>query len=325
MGYRQENRRIVREEFEKKAREAEAEAERRREEVWEAVPEIRETDAYLSSLGLRILRVAMEGGDIPAAMARLRNENEQLRARRGELLVKNGFPADYDDPRYECGICRDRGYVNGKMCACMRGRLMEAGMKASGLSALLKKQSFGNFSLDYYRKDPESYKTMSENLRNARAFAEHFGEDGNGIPRNLLFVGGTGLGKTHLSTAVARVVIERGYDVFYNSAVGMLSDFEALRFGTGVVQGDGENVARYTECDLLILDDLGTEVVNQFSLSCLYHVLNTRLNLELPTIISTNLSPAEIRKTYSDRIASRLFGEFFILPFRGVDVRQQKI
>ncbi|MBQ3639918.1 MAG: ATP-binding protein, partial [Clostridia bacterium] len=166
---------------------------------------------------------------------------------------------------------------------------------------------------------------MSEVLRQARAYAEHFGEEDSENPKNLLLVGGSGIGKTHLSTAIARVVIERGYDVFYNSAVGMLSDFEALRFGTGMVQGDGANVARYTECDLLILDDLGTEVVNQFSLSCLYHVVNTRLNLGLATVISSNLPPMEISKTYSDRIASRLFGEYSVLMFRGKDIRQQKI
>lgn len=325
MGYRQENQRLVRAEFDRKARDAEAEADRRRAEVQEAIPEIREMDAYLSGLGLRILRVAMEGGNISDSMKKLRAENEEIRAKRTELMIRNGFPADYDAPRYECALCHDTGYVKGKVCSCMRRRLLEVGMHASGLSELMKKQSFDNFSLDYYRYNPEVYRDMSEVLRQARAYAEHFGEENDENPKNLLLVGGSGIGKTHLSTAIARTVIERGYDVFYNSSVGMLSDFEALRFGTGMVQGDGANVARYTECDLLILDDLGTEVVNQFSLSCLYHVVNTRLNLGLATVISSNLPPMEISKTYSDRIASRLFGEYRVLMFRGKDIRQQKI
>lgn len=325
MGYRQENQRLVRAEFDRKARDAEAEADRRRAEVQDAVPEIRDMDRYLSGLGLRILHVAMEGGDVSEAMKKLRAENEEVRARRTELMTRNGFSADYDAPRYECERCHDTGYVKGKICSCMRRRLLEVGMRASGLSELMKKQSFDNFSLDYYRYNPEVYRDMSEVLRQARAYAEHFGEEDSENPKNLLLVGGSGIGKTHLSTAIARVVIERGYDVFYNSAVGMLSDFEALRFGTGMVQGDGANVARYTECDLLILDDLGTEVVNQFSLSCLYHVVNTRLNLGLATVISSNLPPMEISKTYSDRIASRLFGEYSVLMFRGKDIRQQKI
>ena len=158
-----------------------------------------------------------------------------------------------------------------------------------------------------------------------KRYAEEFTiENGKPMPQSLFFYGGTGLGKTHLSTAVARKVIERGYDVFYNSAVGMISDFEFRRFGNGLAQSDGDDTARYTECDLLIIDDLGTEVVNQFTLSCLYHVINTRLNLQKPTLINTNLSSAELRKVYTDRITSRLTGEFLLIPFFGIDVRKQK-
>ena len=121
------------------------------------------------------------------------------------------------------------------------------------------------------------------------------------------------------------MVTERGYDVFYNSAVGMISDFESRRFGNGLAMGNVEDTSAYIECDLLIIDDLGTEVVNQFTTSCLYYVLNTRLNLQKSTIISTNLVPADLRKIYSDRIASRLTGEFHLVPFYGVDVRKQKL
>ena len=105
----------------------------------------------------------------------------------------------------------------------------------------------------------------------------------------------------------------------------MISDFEYRSFGNGLVQNEGDDTARYTECDLLILDDLGTEVVNQFTLSCLYHVINTRLNLKKPTVISTNLLSADLRKTYGDRIASRLLGEYLVHPFYGVDVRKQRL
>ena len=166
---------------------------------------------------------------------------------------------------------------------------------------------------------------MCRNYQTVRRYAESFTlEEGKPMSGSLLFLGGTGLGKTHLSTAVARVVISRGYDVYYNSAVGMISDFECRRFGNGMAEGNGDDTVRYTECDLLIIDDLGTEVVNQFTLSCLYHVLNTRLNLQKPTLISTNLTSAELRKTYSDRITSRLIGEYLLIPFYGIDVRKQK-
>lgn len=321
--YRQENMRLVREEYEEKALRAEKEAGARRAEVEEAIPEVRALDSDLSGLGLKIFQIAMRGGDVAAAVQDLHKDTDALLQKRAALLRKNGFPADYDDPKYECPRCRDTGFIKGEMCKCMRRRIIEVGMRFSGLSELLKKQSFENFSLEYYRYNPEIYREMSEVFAAAKTFAEEFGSP-EPTAKNLLLVGGSGIGKTHLSSAIARRVIERGYDVLYNSAVGMLSDFETLRFGTGLAQGGGADVFRYTECDLLILDDLGTEVVNQFSLSCLYHVINTRLNKELPTVISSNLPPMEISKTYTDRIASRLFGEYRVLMFRGRDVRQQK-
>ena len=199
-------------------------------------------------------------------------------------------------------------------------------MHSSGLGALMQKQTFQNFSCEYYRSSLDAYRVMEDNYHYLCRYAEGFVlEAGKKIPESLLFLGGTGLGKTHLSTSIARRVIERGYDVFYNSAVGMISDFEFRRFGSSLVQSEGDRTERYTECDLLIIDDLGTEVINQFTLSCLYHVINTRLNLQKPTVISTNLSSAELRKSYNDRITSRLMGEFVLVPFYGTDIRKQKI
>ena len=136
--------------------------------------------------------------------------------------------------------------------------------------------------------------------------------------------GHIGTNITHLSSAIANKVLEKGYDVYYNSAVGMISDFEYRRFGNGLAE-EGDGTRRYTECDLLLVDDLGTEVVNQFTLSCLYYIISTRLNLQKPTIISTNLSSAELLKTYNDRIVSRLMGEYLLFPFLGTDIRKQKL
>lgn len=326
MGYNKENFKRIREEYGVKTFRAQAEADARREELYGAIPELRELDGRLSAFGLRIMETALKSGDTAKDISALRKENEKIRAARAELLRKHGYPANYSDPQYECEACRDTGYVGIRMCSCMRRRLTEAGMESSGLSGLMNKQSFENFSLDYYRQNPQEYQIMSRNFYTVRQYAEQFTiENGKPMPESLLFLGGTGLGKTHLSTAVARVVIERGYDVYYNSAVGMISDFEFQRFGNGLATNESNDTARYTECDLLIIDDLGTEVVNQFTLSCLYHVLNTRLNLGKPTVISTNLSSADLRKMYSDRITSRLMGEYHIIPFYGTDVRKQKL
>ncbi len=326
MGYNQENFRRIRAEYETKAMKAEEAADERREELYRVIPDLRDLDRALSGFGLRLMKQAMEGGDTQAGIASLQAENERIQAARRDLLARHGYPADYCSPRYECEKCRDSGYVGIRMCTCMRRKLTEAGMMSSGLGPLMKTQSFENFSLDYYKNDPAAYARMQDNLQKIRVYATNFGGPEWGkIAHNMLFFGGTGLGKTHLSTSIARVVIERGYDVFYNSAVGMLADFEIQRFGNSSVQGDADNTARYTACDLLILDDLGTELVNQFTLSVLYTVINTRMNLAKATIISTNLTAAELRKTYSDRITSRLFGEFNPIPFVGTDVRKLKI
>lgn len=325
MGYNKENYKRIRAEYETKAFRAQEEAEARRHELYREIPELRELDGQTGNLGLRVMEIALQNGNVQDGMDRLRRETEELSRVRAELLRKHGYPADYSEPQYECSKCRDSGYVGIKMCSCMRMRLVEAGMESSGLSALMRKQSFDNFSLDFYRGDAREAEIMARNLRTVRSYAESFSTEDGAKMQSLLFLGGTGLGKTHLSTAVARTVIERGYDVFYNSAVGMISDFECRRFGNGLVQGEGDDTARYVECDLLIIDDLGTEVVNQFTLSCLYHVINTRLNLQRPTVISTNLTSQELRRTYSDRITSRLMGEYLLVPFYGTDVRKQKI
>ena len=320
MGSRQENFRLVKEEFENKARKALADADARRAEAAKRIPELAAIDAEFQNFGTKLMTLLAPGIDSNAQVAKLRAENEALLARRAELLKKGGYPADYCDVHYECSLCNDTGYNGIKMCDCMRRRLFEVGMESSGMARLLRKQTFENFSLDYYKNSPDAYALMKQNLERAKEYAETFSKTSD----SLLFLGGTGLGKTHLSSAIANKVLEKGFDVYYNSAVGMISDFEYRRFGNGMAE-EGDGARRYTECDLLLVDDLGTEVVNQFTLSCLYYVISTRLNLQKPTIISTNLSSSELLKTYNDRLVSRLMGEYILFPFLGTDIRKQKL
>ncbi|MBQ8311279.1 MAG: ATP-binding protein [Clostridia bacterium] len=326
MGYNKDNYKRIRAEYATKTFRAQAEADARREELYVQIPLLKELDSRLSQFGLRIMKSALANGDTVKDIENLRAENERILHARGELLKRHGYPVDYSEPKYECGKCRDTGYVGIKMCECMRRALIDAGMRSSGLSELMSKQSFDNFSLDYYRATPQEQSIMEKNYRNLRRYAQEFVLDAeHPVPKNLLFIGGTGLGKTHLSTAIARTVIEKGYDVYYNSAVGMISDFEYRRFGNAIASEGSDDTARYTDCDLLIIDDLGTEVTNQFTISCLYHVINTRLNLQKPIIINTNLLQTELRKNYTDRLVSRLFGEFTLVGFLGTDVRKQRL
>ena len=322
MGYNRENFNRIKQEYEEKYIHAREAADARRRYIHSIIPEIAEIDKILERTGARIMGIICSG-DIRAEekIAKLSSDNEALIERRKQLLSESGYSADYTDVKYECEKCSDSGYVGIKMCECMRKKLMFAGYESSGMSKLMKEQRFDNFSLDFYKSNRDNYEKMSGIYNLMKAYAEDFEV---GKSENLALFGGTGLGKTHLSSAVACRLIERGFDVMYAGAVSMISDFENRRFGTGQNEESG-SVDRYTDCELLIIDDLGTEVVNQFTVSCIYNVINTRLNKKLPTILSTNLSPAEFRQKYWDRITSRVLGEYIILPFCGVDVRSQKI
>ena len=321
MGYNQEHYRRIRETYDTKYLKAREEAEARREEVYLSIPEVRAADRELNGLGLEIMKAALSGKP-EAAMQALREKNTAIREARGELLKAHGYPADYTEIRYECPLCADSGFIDCKMCTCMKKQLIEAGYESSGMADLLRSQSFDNFSLDYYAEDPSAHRRMEQITAVMKQYAENFDPATSG---SLVLFGGTGLGKTHLSTAVARVVLDQGCDVFYTGAVNMLSDFEYQRFGNSITGDAGQDTSRYFTCDLLIIDDLGTEVANQFTTSVLYNLINTRLNRKKPTIISSNLSQADFRKRYWDRITSRVLGEYTVLPFLGMDIRSQKL
>lgn len=312
----------IREEYATKYLIAREDADLRRAAVYRAIPEVAEIDIALGKTGLSLMKASMQGENLQERIAEIRKTNEELRRTRAGLLIAHGYPADYTDVRYECPLCGDSGFVDTKMCSCMKKKLVEAGFEASGMGNLLREQSFENFDLSYYQNDPAAARRMEQILARMRNYAETFEAGKSG---NLVLFGGTGLGKTHLSSAVARGVIERGYDVFYVSAVSMLSDFERERFGNSAGGETGENTARYFSCDLLIIDDLGTEVHNQFTTSVLYNLINTRLNKRQATVINTNLTQDEFRKHYWDRITSRVLGEYTVLPFLGTDIRAQKL
>ena len=323
MGYNRENYKRIREEYRTKYLKAREAADARRLELHSMLPAVADLDRTLSETGLEIMRVTLEGGaDRERKLASIRERNELLLAARAEMLEAAGYPADYSAIHYACEACGDSGYIDGKMCTCMRRALTLAGYESSGIADLLRTQTFDTFSLDYYRQDPAAYDRMAHNLKIMKSYAADFSTE---RMRNLLLMGSTGLGKTHLSSAVAREVIDRGFDVQYVTAVGMLADFEYQRFGNSITGDEGENVSRYYDCDLLIVDDLGTEVINQFTLSCIYNVINIRLTKKKSTIISTNLMQRELLDKYWDRVTSRLFGEYLPLMFVGSDVRRARI
>lgn len=276
--------------------------------------EIATIDAELTKTGLLLFRTACAGGDI----APIRERNLELQKKRREALLSIGLPIDYTEPQFVCKKCNDTGYDGTVMCSCFREMLVLENLKASGIGNLVDRQSFDNFNLERYKNQgEEAYTRMCNYFRFAKNYAENFSLQS----KNLLLIGTTGTGKTHISTAIAKTVIERGFTVLYDSAQNIVASYETDRFHSGY--GEWHPVSeKYTECDLLIIDDLGTEFVNAFTVSCLYNLINTRQNRGLPTIISTNLSPKELTTRYEDRIYSRIIGnEYMIFQFVGDDYR----
>ncbi|MBP3686554.1 MAG: ATP-binding protein [Clostridia bacterium] len=294
--------------FEEKRTRAESAAESRRaalkakDPAFSAICE--EKESYLEKILLAFTRDAESARE---ELSTLRASHAELREREAEYLKKQGLSADYLLPHYECEVCGDRGYVDGRMCACMRGELNRLLARESGLFSLFEKQTFESFSTDGLSEK------MRENFDFCREYAAEFD------PRtstNLLFVGGTGVGKTHLSSAIGRAVLEKGYGVVYEGAMTALSAMEMERYAEEKPQSN-----RLMEADLLILDDLGTELPGKGTVSFLYLLLNARLIANRPTIISTNLSARELETRYESRLFSRLTGEYEVLLFDGEDRR----
>jgi DNA replication protein DnaC len=255
-------------------------------------------------------------------LEKIKRENSALIEKRACLLKKYGIPENYTDVKYECKECSDSGFIGINMCRCMKEKLVLAGYESSGIGALIRSKNFENFDPDLQRD-----KNASENASMIFAFCKKYAESYENGASNLLFIGGTGLGKTHLSTAIAGKVISLGYDVVCETAQNLFSDFEFERFNRPYNRDENEEsrTDRYFDCDMLIIDDLGTEMTNQFTVSCLYNIINSRLNKGKTVIINTNLTRDELKKRYSDRITSRLFGEFLPVMFIGRDMRELKL
>ena len=320
----------ARERLEQQRQDNLAEQQRRLNRVYARVPEIREIDAARRGHMAKLVSLTLSRrSDAAEQIEALKEENLALRARRVELLAEHGWPEDYLDEIHSCPLCRDTGLLeNGKICSCV-DKLYNQELTRE-LSGLLRhgSESFEHFDLTLYSDQKESAKGISPrelmelNLRICQSFADSFPD----VSMNLLMRGGTGLGKTYLSACIARVVAGKGYSVCYDSASTALDAFERQKFSRDSEESAAADtrVKRMLSCDLMILDDLGTEMITSVSVSALYTLLNTRLISRRPIILSTNLSEADLELKYGPQIASRLAGEFYLLPFRGQDIRRLK-
>ena len=292
-------------------------------EAYAQVPRIREIDIALRRTMAQAAQAAfLQGSDGKELLEQARVQNLGLQQERRELVARH-FEEGFLDESPICEHCGGSGYVGSNMCECLRELCrQEQKREVSILSG--GKESFSQFKLDYY---PDSFdrdlgvnirSVMEKTLLSCRQYAFSFTEKSG----NLLFSGDTGLGKTFLSACVARTVADRGYSVVYESAGHLFSNLERAKFSNDEAARD--MTKKYNDCDLLIIDDLGTEMPGQFTTAALYSLINDRLLWGKPMIISTNLTVEDMKKRYSPQIASRLRGSFTRIPFLGEDIRVLK-
>ena len=298
---------------------------RRVAEVYAALPQIKEMDDSISSIAVACARQLLDGDE--TALGRLRAEVEDLREQKRLLLSSKGFSEDYMEMRYVCPDCRDTGYIDGRKCHCFRQAEMDLLYTQSNIREIIKKENFDTFSYDYFEKQqihPQAGKPlwnyMHEVVDRCWHFIDGFG-DGSG---NLLLTGTTGVGKTFLTNCIARELIDRCCSVIYLSATELFDIFSHNKFDYHAAEVVGDQYQYILESDLLIIDDLGTELTNTFTTSQLFYCINERLIRKKSTIISTNLSVNMLRDFYSERVTSRIMSHYQVIPLYGEDIRIQK-
>lgn len=311
------------EDYEKQLAQDKRERDARVEAVYSKVPEIREIDREINIVGSDTLREILKNPDKEDLKEGMKNKFAVLKQRKKELLQKNGINEDFDRLRYRCPSCKDTGYIEGRgRCACFKQKMIDRLYKLSNMSELLKKQNFNTFSMEYYSKSiPKGMKRSPyENMKNIKGYCENFIRNFDRSSKSMVFYGDTGLGKTFMSSCIAKEIMDRGKTVFYVRATRLFRMFDDEKFGRLT---DGmEDVYK---SDLLIIDDLGTEAVYKNNNSYLLDLINERMSAEKKMIINTNLNFENLENRYSKRFSSRILEGFDMLYFYGDDIRKQKL
>ncbi len=317
MGYGKKIQEEARAELERRKSAAESAAREKLEAFYAQFPKAQQIREAIASNAAGTAKAVVRGGDVRSEMEKLRDRAHDLNAQYDSLLGRAGLTRWDITPHYTCPACKDTGFVDGRMCSCLKQLQRSIAYEHLSMSVPLEKSTFSSFSLEYYKGNKAAYQQMENILRACRDYAEKFRANSP----SLLFKGGTGLGKTHLSLAIAGAAIEKGFGVIYGSAQSFATSLEKERFQRQDPEGLSDTHSQLLSCDLLILDDLGTEFPSAYVNAALYDVINARMLADKPTIISTNLSMKELENRYSERFASRIAGYYGKLEFIGSDVR----
>lgn len=300
----------------------------RTKEVYDNFPDIKYISDEIKKNGLKMTKSILD--NIPKEdLIAMENRQNELIKKKEELFDKHKIPQDYLELKYDCNSCKDTGFLeNGRRCNCLKQRMLEDSYAMSNLKEILEKDNFNTFDIDIFSDRPVENRDLSprENmkciLQDMYFYASNFGCENDEEKNNLIFIGKPGLGKTFMCSCIAKEVLNRGYTVIYQTSFNLMEVIERYKFKTSSFSSvDEENYNNLFTCDLLIIDDLGTEMPNTFTTSELFNIINSRLNSGKKIIISTNLNLSQINEIYTARILSRIVGNFKLYEFYGEDLR----
>lgn len=301
------------------------ELKQRTQRIYSQIPRIEEISQEIATVSVAQAKELLGGNE--HALTKLRAKLADLSEERTILLLRYGYPEDYLSLPCDCPDCHDTGYIGNEKCHCFRQAAIDMLYTQSNLKEILKTENFTTFSFDYYdntEENPVTGKTAYENIKEIHTrclqFASRFGDR----CENLLFYGGTGVGKTFLSNCIAKELLDSSFSVIYLTAIQLFDIFSRHTFDSGEDTAQDDMLQFILDCDLLIIDDLGTELSNAFTNSKLFYCLNERFTRKKPVLISTNLTLDRINQVYSERIFSRLSSNFTLLKFYGDDIRLKK-
>ncbi len=296
--------------------------EERTRQVYARCPQLTAVENAIIDLSEQSAPAIFAGGD--AAMDAYRQKLGQLAQERDELLLHSGFPADYLDPLYDCPACRDTGFIGGSPCTCFQKKVTDLFYMRSNLKNIIASENFDTFEYTWYPTDMIDAATgldAQSNIRNVVDICRQFIDDFDTGFHNLLIYGETGVGKTFLTNCIARELLDSSHSVIYLTAIEFFEAFGRFYEDDADKAGAVDSIL---DCELLIIDDLGTELSNSFTNSRLFYCINERMLKKHSTIISTNLTVPALSSLYSERIVSRLTCAYTFLKIFGRDIRVQK-
>lgn len=301
----------------------------RLEKLYIKIPEILKIDEQISRASLDIsAQILKQPAERVKSLASLKDILDISKQKKLELLKKYGYPLNYLSPIYDCDLCQDTGYVDNNKCSCLKQALIDTAYQLSNLKDILKIENFSTFNFSYYSNTTQTNISSISPLENTKLVynkCKTFVNDFDRVFSNLILYGQAGLGKTFLCNCIAKEILDKAHTVVYLSAFQLFRLFETYRFNNDDNILSYEDIENLYTCDLLIIDDLGTEVINTFTSAELFNCLNTRLLNKKSIVISTNLEPSEWSKQYSTRIVSRILGHYTPIKIFGEDIRIQKV